>query len=59
MRRLLRAQSPNPIGTLEMTLSNTIINNLPSMDAFHAVSGVGQMRGHVIHLHKTEQKVFI
>ena len=59
MTLLIPFQSSNPTGTLEMTFRDTIIINLLSLDAFHAVSYVEQMRGLVIHLHNTEKKGFL
>ena len=39
------------IGTIEMTIRDTNIINVLSMDEFHAVSSMEQMGGHDIHLH--------
>ena len=39
------------IGTIQMTIRDTDIINILSMDEFHAVSCVEQMGGHGIHLH--------
>ena len=39
------------IGTIEMTIRDTDIINILSMDEFHAVSSMEQIGGHGIHLH--------
>ena len=39
------------IGTIEMTMRVKNIIDIPSMNEFHAISYMGQMRGHVIYSH--------